>query len=81
MWIFDINNKYGIGSYDNLYVFSRRPLRANPCSHYILHASLFDLLNILFSVSTRLLTDRFRIDPFVTHLIVEFSRNKPFFSA
>ena len=53
-----------IGSCANLYVFSRKRLRRNPCTHYILVASSFDLLNISFSVSTRLMADGYNFDPF-----------------
>lgn len=57
------------GSCGNLYIFSRKRLRRNPCSHYIFIASLFDLLNISFSVSTRLMADGFQLDLFATHSV------------
>jgi len=58
-----------IGSCANLYVFSRQRVNRNPCSSYILVASLFDLLNISFSVTTRLMADGFAYDPFALNSI------------
>lgn len=58
-----------ISSCANLYIFSRKRLRPNPCSHYIFIASIFDFFNISFSVSTRLMADGFKFDPFGTSSI------------
>ncbi len=34
-----------IGSCANLHAFSRKHMRQNPYSHYILHAGVFDFVN------------------------------------
>ncbi|CAF2882765.1 unnamed protein product [Rotaria sp. Silwood2] len=58
-----------IGSCFNIYIFSRKRLRRNSCSHYVFIASVFDFLNISFSVSTRLMADGFKFDPFAASSI------------
>lgn len=51
-----------IGNILNIFVLSQRNLRTNPCGWFFLISSIFNLLSIVFGVSTRLLSG-WNIDP------------------
>ncbi|CAF1423636.1 unnamed protein product [Adineta steineri] len=50
-----------IGSLFNLALFTRRRLLSNPCSQYVLIASLLDLVLLITNLSSRIATEGFGV--------------------
>ena len=51
-----------VGSFANLALFTRQRLLSNPCSQYILVASVFDLVLLITNLSSRIATEGFGVN-------------------
>lgn len=50
------------GNILNIITFTRRPLRTNPCTTFLLFSSIANLFHLIFGLITRIIMDEFSID-------------------
>ncbi|CAF0799438.1 unnamed protein product [Rotaria sp. Silwood1] len=58
------------GNIMNIFIFTRRSLRTNPCSHYFLASSINNLFVLYVALLTRLLSSGWKIDPSNSNIIL-----------